>query len=472
VNPNGSEVSECKLEYGTTLSYGSSAACTPAPGSGTSPVAVSASVTGLSVNTTYHFRISATNLGGTSKGADQTVKTLPNAPVVVTGAASAVTGSTATLNATVNPNGSEVTECKLEYGTTVSYGLSATCSPAPGSGTSPVAVSASVTGLSENTTYHFRVRAANAGGTSNGGDQTFKTLQTSPTAVTNAASAVTQSTARLNATVNPNGVQVSECKFEYGTSVSYGTSVACVPAPGSGTSPVEVSAAVTGLAANTTYHFRVVASNAGGTSVGADKTFASLPNTGTPHWYVNGARATEGERVFVVGWGTLALTSSAGSVTCHTASGGYVESPVGGGAGVGETEAFATFDCESEKICPAGTTTEVSAESLPWASVLEVAAGVTRMRSTGVKVFIKCVTGGKVEGGTKFLTNEASVCCKAWTPADRHGISALHAGFLEFDPGSGELEAEGSKEAVKAKTEGEVKIIGYTEQEAINTKNP
>ena len=245
-----------------------------------------------------------------------------------------------------------------------------------------------------------------------------------------------------------------------------------MPAPGAGASPVEVSASVTGLAANTSYHFRVVATNAGGTSVGSDKTFATLPNTGTPHWYLNGARAIEGERAAVVGWGTLALTSSAGSVTCHTASGGYVENPVGGGPGVGETEAFATFDCESEKICPVGTTTEVSAESLPWASVLEVAAGVIRMRSTGVKEFVKCVTGGKVEGGTKFLTNEASVCCKAWAPADRHGTSALHAGFLEFDPGSGELEAEGSKEAVKAKTEGEVKLIGYAEQEVINTKNP
>jgi hypothetical protein len=393
-------------------------------------------------------------------------------PTAVTEAASVVAPTSATLNAKVNPNGGEVSECRLEYGTTVSYGLSATCTPPPGSGETAVAVSASVTGLSENTTYHFRVVAVNAGGTSSGSDQSFKTPRAPPSAVTGAASAVTQSAARLNATVNPNGSEVGECKLEYGTSVSYGSSATCVPAPGSGKSPVEVSASVTGLAANASYHFRVVASNAGGTSYGTDKTFATLPNTGTPHWYRNGARATEGERVPVIGWGTLALISSAGNVTCHTASGGYVESPVGGGAGVGEAQAFATFDCESEKICPLGATTEVSAESLPWESVLEVAAGVTRMRSTGVKEFVKCVAGGKVEGGTKFLTNEASVCCKAWAPTDRHGTSALHPGLLEFDAGSGELEAEGSKEAVKAKTEGDVKLLGYAEQELIDTKNP
>jgi hypothetical protein len=96
-------------------------------------------------------------------------------PAVVTGAASSITATTATLNATVNPNGSEVSACKLEYGTTTSYGSSAPCTPSPGSGENPVAVSASVTGLTSGTTYHFRVSATNAGGTSQGSDGTFQT---------------------------------------------------------------------------------------------------------------------------------------------------------------------------------------------------------------------------------------------------------------------------------------------------------
>ena len=281
VNPNGGEVTECKLEYGTSTSYGFSTTCNPAPGSGSSPVAVSAAVTGLAANTTYHFRIVASNAGGTSKGNDQTFTTLPNAPTVTTGTASAVTQTSAKLGGSVNPNGGEVSECKLEYGTSTSYGSSTTCNPAPGSGSSPVAVSAAVTGLAANTTYHFRITATNAGGTSKGNDQTFTTLPNPPTVTTGTASAVTQTSAKLGASVNPNGAEVSECKLEYGTSTSYSSSTTCNPAPGSGSSPVAVSAAITGLAANTTYHFRITATNTGGTSYGSDQTFKTLPNPPT-----------------------------------------------------------------------------------------------------------------------------------------------------------------------------------------------
>ena len=60
-----------------------------------------------------------------------------------------ITETTATLNATVNPSGETVTECKFEYGTSTSYSSSAPCSSLPGSASSPVAVSAEITGLSE-----------------------------------------------------------------------------------------------------------------------------------------------------------------------------------------------------------------------------------------------------------------------------------------------------------------------------------
>jgi hypothetical protein len=73
---------------------------------------------------------------------------------------------------------------------------------------------------------------------------------------------------------------VSACQFEYGTSMSYGSSVPCSVLPGAGDSPVAVSAPVGSLRAGTIYHFRIVAINAGGASAGTDQTFTTA--TATP----------------------------------------------------------------------------------------------------------------------------------------------------------------------------------------------
>ncbi len=105
-------------------------------------------------------------------------------PTVTTGSGSEVTPSSATVSGTVNPNEENVTTCKFEYGTTTSYGTTKTCTPSPGSGASPVAVSASLGELKADTTYHFRVSATNERGTSTGADATFTTLATSKFAET------------------------------------------------------------------------------------------------------------------------------------------------------------------------------------------------------------------------------------------------------------------------------------------------
>lgn len=100
-----------------------------------------------------------------------------------------------------------------------------------------------------------------------------------PTVTTKAATSPSQTATTLNASVNPNGSQVTECRFEYGTSASYGASVPCSPEPGAGSGPVAVSAEVSGLTPGTTYHFRAVATNAGGTVEGQDTTFGTLANS-------------------------------------------------------------------------------------------------------------------------------------------------------------------------------------------------
>ncbi len=278
VNPNGGEVTSCKFEYGPKVPYEKSVTCTELPGSGSSPVAVSAPISSLSANTPYHFRIVATNAsgaaGGTGEGADETLKTTVEAPTVKTGHAEEITQTSAKLNATVNPNGGEVTSCKFEYVTARHFEFdgyfeahTVSCSPPPGSGTSAVPVSATVTELTANTTYHFRISATNAGGTSEGLDETFKALPFPPGAEATKTTEITQTSATLNGRVGPEGAE-TVCRFEYGTTLAYGSSKPCTPPPGSGEGVVSESAAISELSANTTYDFRIVAESAGGKGEG------------------------------------------------------------------------------------------------------------------------------------------------------------------------------------------------------------
>lgn len=67
--------------------------------------------------------------------------------------------------------------------------------------------------------------------------------------------------ATLNGTVNPDGVEVTGCRFEYGETSSYGRSVPCAETVGSGTESVPVTARLEGLVPGATYHFRFRASN-------------------------------------------------------------------------------------------------------------------------------------------------------------------------------------------------------------------
>lgn len=96
-----------------------------------------------------------------------------------------------------------------------------------------------------------------------------------PTATTEAATQVAIGSATLQGTVNPEGEPVSECRFEYGATTSYGQSAPCVQTSaqiGAGSQPVPVSAPVSGLQSDTTYHFRLEAANTNGTGAGEDLT--------------------------------------------------------------------------------------------------------------------------------------------------------------------------------------------------------
>jgi phospholipase C len=104
--------------------------------------------------------------------------------------------------------------------------------------------------------------------------------QSTPSAETGSAAAVSQTSATLNGTVDANGATTSDCRFEYGPTASFGYSVPCAATPISGESPVAVQATISLPSASATYGFRLVATNAYGTSLGGTHLILEAPEFG------------------------------------------------------------------------------------------------------------------------------------------------------------------------------------------------
>lgn len=206
-----------------------------------------------------------------------------------------ITASGACFSGTVNPKGTGISQCRFEYVplsqyeaggfTNVTAQERGPCEKPSaaevGSGESPVDVHAAVTGLEPHTVYRVRLFAANPALSATSGAQAFTTLPVPPTAETEKAWSVSDTTASLVATVDPRNSEVSECHFEYGTTTAYGHTAPCAANPGSGGSPVQVSANVEGLSPQSAYHFRIVAGDecatGCGVAEGEDASFETLP---------------------------------------------------------------------------------------------------------------------------------------------------------------------------------------------------
>lgn len=259
------------FQYGRTTSYGSNTSSQTKTGNTNQNV--SANVSGLSVNSTYHFRIVATNSAGTTYGMDRTFTTLSatGPPVAFTNPATLIASFSGKLNGRLDPHGL-TTSVYFQYGTTTSYGL--TTAPQSQSGNTFRNITASISGLSANTTYHFRTVATNSAGTRYGGDRTFTTLSAigPPIVTTNSASNVATFSATLNGSLDPHGLNTT-VYFQYGTTIGYGLTTTHHSQTGS--TFRDISANINSLRANTRYHFRIVATNSAGTRYGSDRTFTT-----------------------------------------------------------------------------------------------------------------------------------------------------------------------------------------------------
>jgi len=204
--------------------------------------------------------------------AGQVIVTPPTGPpTVTTNPAAFIASFSAMLKGSLNPDGLSTT-FHFQYGTTTSYGL--TTAPQTQTGDTSLNVSAGISSLTANTTYHFRIAASNSAGTTYGTDRTLTTLTMTgpPVVTTKPATDVSAPLATLNGKLDPHGLSTT-VYFQYGTTTSYGSRT-----PNqikTGNNYQNVLASISDLTAGTTYHFRIVATNSAGTRVGGDRTFTT-----------------------------------------------------------------------------------------------------------------------------------------------------------------------------------------------------
>jgi hypothetical protein len=236
---------------------------------------------GLANNTTYYLRLVAYYAGRQEISAEQSFTTdLVTAPLVETDDASAVTGTTAHFSGEVTPGNADAAfnaNCAFDYVADAQFQLdqfasaqSIECTPALVEGANGVEVLADSIDLIPHTVYHLRLRAGNQGATATDeATNTFETESIAPLLQGTSVSDVTTSSATLHAEVNPGGA-ATRYHFEYLTldafekasgSFAGASKTPESPSIGSDSTYHPAEAEITGLAEDTAYRFRVVATN-------------------------------------------------------------------------------------------------------------------------------------------------------------------------------------------------------------------
>jgi hypothetical protein len=286
----------CRFEYVTQAQFEASgfespgqAPCEQNPIEAEGAKAITANLSGLSVATTYHLRLTAENAGGTdAKEASSTFTTLtPVAPTVSSLAVSEIAGTSAHFSAKVNPNGSDPAfDSSWHFQCTPSCGAPGATVTADGS---EHVVSADVSGLEPNTDYQVELIASNQGGQGEAGPVAFKTSTLPPFVQTGFATDVEADSATVAGKVNPHNSPTTY-QFEYGLDESYGTAV---PVPAASLGAIDnvnhqVAQQLAGLQEDSIYHFRLSATNTESdeTSHGADHTFVT-PSVSGPKQCLN-----------------------------------------------------------------------------------------------------------------------------------------------------------------------------------------
>jgi sugar lactone lactonase YvrE len=227
------------------------------------------SIVGLNGGTAYHVRAYAANSVGTAYGVDVPFTTL-DLPTVTTAAITSITPTSASGGGNVTADGgASVTARGVCWSIWPNPTTADTCTR---DGTGNGIFASSISGLSAGTAYHVRAYATNSEGTVYGADVPFRTVGL-PTVTTAEITSITPTSARGGGTVTDDGGgSVTARGVCWSISTNPSSANTCT---NDGTGAGVFVSSISGLSAGTAYHVRAYATNAAGTTYGADLVFAT-----------------------------------------------------------------------------------------------------------------------------------------------------------------------------------------------------
>ena len=307
----------------TVTPYIGSNAQTPITVTG-NPPATSTTVTGLTNGTTYTFKVSATNATGTGPDSSASSAVTPNGPPTAPTGVTATAGNGSAQVSWTAPSdngGSGLTK----YTVTPYIGSNAQ-TPITVTG-NPPATSTTVTGLTNGTTYTFKVSATNA--TATGTDSSASNAVTPngpPTAPTGVTATAGNGSAQVSWTAPSNNGGSGLTKY---TVTPYIGSNAQTPVTVTGNPPA-TSTTVTGLTNGTTYTFKVSATTALGTGPDSSASNAVVPSAPSVPGAPTGVTASAGNASATVTW-AAPIDSGGSGLTTYTVTpyiGSNAQTPV------------------------------------------------------------------------------------------------------------------------------------------------